>query len=455
MTQTPSSSSAGAPRGTWPMRDHPAVVWLALAAVAALAHDLVPHGTWLAVHLVLLGALTHAAVVWSTHFTRALLKTPPQIDERPQQNRRLVLLLIGTLLVLVGVPAHWWPVTVIGALAVALAVLWHASRLARRLRRAPAARFRTTVRFYLVAAAWLPVGATVGVVLARHDLGEDWEGRLLIAHTTVMLLGWIGFTVTGTLVTLWPTMLRTRMDDRAEALAAQSLPVLGSGVTIVLAGTLADARWLAVLGLLTYAAGLAWWGRALVRPVLTRPPREFATGSVSAALLWLAAGITTVTVAVAVTPDWGELGESYTGVAVVFTVGFGAQLLIGALSYLIPSVLGGGSAVVRAGQAWFDRWATARLALPNVGLAVALLPVPPPVRIASGLLVLGALTSFIPLMFGGIRAAVRTRRSRETDGPGAGGALGPRPIVWSGVELMWSMAALAVTIAAGIVAAVL
>src|SRR5688572_13594129 len=35
----------------------------------------------------------------------------------------------------------------------------------------------------------------------------------------------ICLTMTGTLVTLWPTMLRTRMDDRAERLARQSLPV--------------------------------------------------------------------------------------------------------------------------------------------------------------------------------------------------------------------------------------
>ena len=34
------------------------------------------------VHLVVLGALTHAIVVWSTHFTQALLKTPAHLDER-------------------------------------------------------------------------------------------------------------------------------------------------------------------------------------------------------------------------------------------------------------------------------------------------------------------------------------------------------------------------------------
>ena len=58
-----------------------------------LVHPFVPASGWLIVHLVLLGALTHSAMVWSTHFTQALLKTPAEIDDRTQQNRRIGLLL--------------------------------------------------------------------------------------------------------------------------------------------------------------------------------------------------------------------------------------------------------------------------------------------------------------------------------------------------------------------------
>ncbi len=42
----------------------------------------------------------------------------------------------------------------------------------------------------------------------------------------VNLLGWIGLTVLGTLVTLWPTMLRTQMADNAESASEHALPVL-------------------------------------------------------------------------------------------------------------------------------------------------------------------------------------------------------------------------------------
>ncbi|HEX6918534.1 MAG TPA: hypothetical protein VF140_10665, partial [Phycicoccus sp.] len=52
-------------RARFPLRDRPGVVWLALAAALTLVHPFVPGADWLLVHLVLLGALTHSAMVWS------------------------------------------------------------------------------------------------------------------------------------------------------------------------------------------------------------------------------------------------------------------------------------------------------------------------------------------------------------------------------------------------------
>jgi hypothetical protein len=171
-------------------------------------------------------------MVWSNHFTQALLKTPAEIDNRTQQNRRIALLIAGVTAVLVGVPTGVWPLTAAGATAVSVAVLWHGIQLWRRLRRALPGRFRVTVRYYLAAAACVPVGATLGAWLAR-GLDDERHGQVLVAHSMVMVLGWIGLTVTGTLVTLWPTMLRTRMDARAESLARQALPVLVTAIAVV------------------------------------------------------------------------------------------------------------------------------------------------------------------------------------------------------------------------------
>src|SRR5690606_37390210 len=232
----------------------PGLFWMVLAVTVALVHQWVPDATWLMVHLVLLGALTHSIFVWSMHFAQALLKTPDELDTRANQTRRLVLLFAGTAVVMVGVPTATWWVVAAGASLVSIAVVWHALMLRRRLRHALPGRFRITFRYYLLAAVCLPLGATFGAALAL-GLSQTWHERLLVAHMMTNLLGWVGLTVTGTLITLWPTMLRTPMDTRAEALARQALPLLVSALVIINVGALSGIRPVTVAGLLVYAAG--------------------------------------------------------------------------------------------------------------------------------------------------------------------------------------------------------
>ena len=72
------------------------------------------------------------------------------------------------------------------------------------------------MHYYVAAAALLAVGAGLGAALARVQ-ADPWHTRLLVAHASVNVLGWIGITALGTLVTLWPTMLRTRIAGRRRA----------------------------------------------------------------------------------------------------------------------------------------------------------------------------------------------------------------------------------------------
>lgn len=64
-------------RGRRSLRDFTTLIWLVAAAVVAVIHRWVPEATWLMVHLIALGAITHSVMVWSAHFTAALLKTRP------------------------------------------------------------------------------------------------------------------------------------------------------------------------------------------------------------------------------------------------------------------------------------------------------------------------------------------------------------------------------------------
>lgn len=460
----PAARPGAGARGTWGLRDRPGVLWLALAGLMTFVHPFVPESRWLMVHLVLLGALTHSIMVWSTHFTQALLKTRPGLDDRRTQSKRLWLLLGGTTLTLIGVPTATWPVILLGASLVSVAVLWHGVQLVRRLRAALPGRFRVTVRYYVVATLCLPVGAALGATLAL-GLSDAWHGRLLLAHAMVNILGWVGLTVTGTLLTLWPTMLRTRIGPAAEGRARQALPVFTLALLTVVGGALMDLRWLTVGALGAYALALLWWASAVLPPVLAAPPREFAPASVGLALLWWLVGLTLVLWRLGSAPDWAAFADGFGPTVAVLVVGFAAQLLSGALSYLLPSVLGGGKTVVRAGQRWFDRWGTARLTVVNVGLLLCLLPVPSIVRVVLSVLVVLALAAFVPLMLAGIRAAVRAKweveASRAAAQPPAGatptpgtppGAPDRMPSVWSGGQLVAALSALVLAVSLGVAA---
>ncbi|NLE17069.1 MAG: hypothetical protein GX632_00830, partial [Propioniciclava sp.] len=59
----PGPAASARPR-TRRLRDQMALGWLAAAVVITVVHRWVPDATWLMIHLVLLGALTHSALVW-------------------------------------------------------------------------------------------------------------------------------------------------------------------------------------------------------------------------------------------------------------------------------------------------------------------------------------------------------------------------------------------------------
>lgn len=419
-------------------RDGISWFWLAAAVVVALAHQWIPEATWLMVHLVLLGALTHAILVWTRHFASALLRTRP--DERASRRHtlRLTLLAVGALGVFSSVPSASWQVTAPFAALVAGVVIWHALELFRMLRGALPGRFRVTLWYYFAAAACLPVGATLGVLLARGPT-SDWFARLLMAHILVMLLGWVLLTVAGTLVTFWPTVLRVRMDERAERFARQGFAWLVSGVALAVVSALSGDRVSLALALGVYVVGFLWWGRGLAQPLRRRAPREFAPVSIGAALLWVVVALAWVALSIA-RHGLGAFDAGPGDLSAVIAVGVAAQVLTGALSYLIPSVRGGGPARVRATQAELNRLATWRLTTINVGLAAWLLIPVPWVRVVLSVLVLVALATFLPLA---VRAYRAEPDERETP-------TGRTESVWTRRGLLAGVGAVAAGTAAGV-----
>jgi nitrite reductase (NO-forming) len=380
--------------------------WLLALLVVTIAHRFIPASTWLMVHLLLLGAVSNAILVWSSHFSDAVLRATPRPYAAAGQAARLVLLNIGVAAVLAGMVTSVWLAVLAGGVLVGLAVIWHGLALFRRMRRALPSRFRPTVRYYLAAAALLPVGAAAGIVLARHT---DHD-RLLLSHVAINLLGWVGLTVVGTLVTLWPTMLRTRVVDGAERAAGRALWTLLGAVVVTAAAALLAPPPVAAIGIACYLGGLAIAAIPLVREARAKPPAGYATYSVLAGCGWLAVGLVWLAVVLLASPGWADVAARIPLLAGPLAAGFAAQVLLGALSYLVPVVAGGGPVAVRAATAELDRGAAWRVALINGALAVWVLPVPSLVAVITSVLVLVGLTSFLPLLAVSLRASFRARQ---------------------------------------------
>jgi nitrite reductase (NO-forming) len=367
---------------------------------------------WLVVHLVLLGAVTNAIFVWSSHFADALLRRRATTGSRRWQAGRMVALNLGVLTVVAGMVSATWLLTLLGSLAVGAATAAHGITIAMQARSALPSRFGATVRYYIYASLALPIGAGLGAALARGP-AEQWHARLLVAHISVNFLGWIGLTVMGTLVTLWPTMLRTRIAEGAERVARQSLPILAGSVTVAVVGALLGAQRLAAVGTAAYLGGVLWAVRPMAKVARAKRPSAYATWSVMAAVLWLAGSLLGMVAVLVVSPDWPQVSQGLHLLVLPLAAGFAAQIVVGAMSFLVPVVLGGGPNILRGTQSRMDRGSALRASLINAGLLASILPLPSQVRLLVWILVLGAFASFLPILGTAVLYAVKAKRVRE------------------------------------------
>lgn len=412
-------------RASWHLRANALVgVWLVAAAVATLVHRSVPAAPWLMVHLLLLGAVSTAILVWSQHFADTLLRRPAPGGRRGH-TARLAAHTLGSVLVVAGLLAAVWPLVVAGGALVAGGAVAHVVVLAGQGRGALPSRFGPMVRYYVAASALLPVGVTLGVLMARGDLSDEAHGRAYVAHVALNLLGWVGLTVLGTLVVLWPTVLHARIDERAEKAAPRALPVVLVGLVVVGSGAATGWRPLVGIGCLVVVGGCAVIARSMVDQARTAAPRTYAAWTVGAAVLWLVGCTLAYGVIVATAPSWAAAVDDVKVLVAPFAVGFAAQVLVGSLSYLLSVVLGGGPSTARATAAELDRGALVRLVLVNGGLLAYVAPVPAAVRVVCSAVVLGALVTFLVLA---VRAALVARRAAPP-APVPRSAVGTSPAV--------------------------
>lgn len=394
--------------------------WLVLALLAVPLNGILPVAPWLMLHLLLLGAVSTAILVWSQHFADTLLRRSA-IGGRRSLGMRLTAHTVGAVTVVTGMVGGWWPVVLIGGILVGANGLAHAAILFGQSRGSLPARFAPLVRYYIAAGVALAVGVTLGVLMARPDSVGEVHERLFIAHIGMNVLGWIGLTVIGTVALLWPTVLHTQAPQTVKASSRGTISLLLAGLVVLGLGCLFDLRPVVALGVFVYLLGLA---RVLVEVAgLARraPAVSYAGWTIAAALAWFALCTLGFGLVVVSAPSWRAAADRLELLVPFIAVGFAAQILLGALSYLLPVVLGGGPRALKATAGELDRAGLLRVIVINVGILLYLLPLPQVVRGVLVAVVLAAITSFLPLMGRAMKANRRVRRlDAVPPGPMAG-----------------------------------
>jgi len=394
-------------RSRWHLRANSLVVlWLLAAGVVALVHRWVPSAEWLMVHLLLLGAVSSAILVWSAHFAEALRRHPLPGGYRGQALR-LGLHTLGSVGVVLGLVGDRLAALVVGASLVAAGTCWHGLVLLVHARRGLGTPLGWTAWYYVAAAAALPLGAGLGVLLARA--GGELASRAYLGHVSTMLLGWVGLTVAGTLVSLWPTMLGTGLTEDSMRAARHGLAVLGGALVLLVLGVATGVRTVFVAGLVVYALGLLRSSWPLLAQARARAPHSIAARSVAAAQLWLLGAVLVWAVLSASASGWAEAEQRAGALLGPLAAGFAGQVLLGSLCHLVPMILGGGPSAVRAARGVVEKAGGARLVLVNGGLALFVLPAPSLVKVSASILALLGAAWTLGLV---VAAALVSRRER-------------------------------------------
>ena len=373
--------------------------------IMGVVHRWVPASTWVIVHLFTLGLITNSILVWGQHFTETLLHRRPPDSARAIQVRRIMVLNGGIVVLVAGMIAAFPAAVIAGAAIVGGAVTWYIVDLVRQIRAASPTRFKPIVKYYAVAAAFLPAGAIAGAFMGI-GVPEEWAIRLHAFHLAVNVLGFVGITVLTTLVTFWATVLRAPMAKGQDEAATQSLVLLSVSVVAVALASLTGAWLITAAALVVYLGAVLWHLYYLARMARSTPPREFASMSIGCGLIWLplAVGWAAWLVADGRVDDLGA-------VTVPLLAGAAAQILFGAMSFLMPTVMRGGPAAVRAGMIEMNRLAMFRLVLVNAGLIVFLLPGGTSwTRVVGSSLAFLGFVLFLPVMIRAVRAQLAVIR---------------------------------------------
>jgi nitrite reductase (NO-forming) len=331
---------------------------------AALIGVVVPHetGAWLPLHLFLAGAVVLAISTVSLLLTTTWAAAPAPADAAVTAQRLLVG--VGAAGVALGREVDAPGLIGLSGSAFVAGLLLLAAMLVKTVRAGVQRRYDVAVAAYVAALGAGVAGVGMGIALAVRG----GSAHLRDAHIAVNALGLVGLVIVGTLPFFAATVGRSKMSPRARPRRLAAL--VACQVTAVALGAIGLATAmpaLAAFALATYAGGilatLAFVPRPTRRQLRWAGPRLIA--------LWAGCGWWAFAVgALAVSASTGRAFGDAPWLVVLVVAGY-AQILWGALAYLLPVLRGGGHEHLAAGFATTRSWlglGTANVA----GVALAL-----------------------------------------------------------------------------------
>ena len=352
-------------------------VYVATAAASLLLPASTRLGSWLPAHLLLAGGAATAIAAVLPFFTAALGVAAPA---RPAVR------ISGIALVAFGAAAatvvHAFgrgealPAALAGATFLAGLGLVAVATFAP-LRGALGPRRALFERAYALALANVAVGVTVATFLVggNHAVGTAW-GALKPAHAWLNLVGFAGLVIATTLLHLAPTVVGTRLRPRASGRLgvggiALGAPLIAAGYATGM-DVLARAGALAVIAAALGVAGhgaVVQLDRARGRWTTDLGWHRLTAGALLAGQAWFGFGLAVAATRVlALGAD--PAGWSLQILVGPLLIGGVAQILVGAMSHLLPAI-GPGDPLRHGWQRrLLGRAAVVRLATLNAGAAL-------------------------------------------------------------------------------------
>jgi nitrite reductase (NO-forming) len=344
-------------------------LWLVAAGASLLLPPQSRVGVWLPLHLALAGAATTTISGNMQMFSVTLTASP--LSPAALVVAQLASVNVGAAMIAIGFPANRTGLVAAGGTVFALGILSLGGIVLRARRRSLNRRHTLALALYGSAVTSVLVGAVIGTTLGSgvvHEPGLYLALRR--AHLTLNLLGFVSLTIAGTLVTLLPTVLRTRMTARGGRVAGWSL---AGGTATLAAGFGFRVPVVTTLGGIAYAAGALLIGTMALLTIRTArataagPAARSAAAHLLPGLAWFCIGAVSLAWVLLVRADI----ERFLPVALVMlVVGWTVQVLLGAWSYLVPAHAPGGPIERRTQFAAIDTGSLTVAGLFNAGTAI-------------------------------------------------------------------------------------